>query len=63
MPISGVPALRQLLDNARVKTIRVWAEQSSFERKDPPKSRGYFWNDGTDGRPKAWWTDVPEQNL
>ncbi|MDY0885398.1 hypothetical protein ACFPL7_24155 [Dongia soli] len=22
------------------------------------KARGYRWNDGADGRPKSWWTEV-----
>jgi DNA polymerase-3 subunit epsilon len=28
--------------------------------KDMLKARGYRWNDGTDGRPKAWWVEVDE---
>ena len=27
------------------------------------KSRGYRWNAGDDGRPKAWWTEVDEEVL
>ena len=26
------------------------------------KKRGYRWSDGTDGRPKSWYTDVDELN-
>jgi DNA polymerase III subunit epsilon len=60
---SGEPALKRLLDNARRATARVWAQNSPFEKKDALKARGYRWNDGSDGRPKAWWTDVAEDQL
>jgi DNA polymerase III subunit epsilon len=28
--------------------------------KDHLKSRDYRWSDGSDGRPKSWWTEVGE---
>ena len=31
--------------------------------KDTLKRRGYRWSGGDDGRPKAWWTEVHEENL
>ncbi|UWU69461.1 3'-5' exonuclease [Bradyrhizobium sp. NC92] len=49
-----------LLERARRKTIRIWAEQSPFELKDTLKKRGYRWSDGTDGRPRSWYIDVDE---
>ena len=57
---TGAPALAVLLDRARRKTVRIWAEQSPFELKDSLKRRGYRWSDGTDGRPKSWYVDVGE---
>ncbi len=62
---SNVPKLSRsafsvLLERARRKTIRVWAEQSPFELKDTLKKRGYRWNDGSDGRPRSWYIDVDE---
>lgn len=60
LPSTGAPALALLLETARRKTLRVWAEQSPFELKDSLKRRGYRWNDGTDGRPKSWYIDVTE---
>jgi DNA polymerase-3 subunit epsilon len=60
---TGTPALALLLETARKKTIRVWAEQSPFELKDSLKRRGYRWNDGSDGRPKSWYVDVGESAL
>jgi DNA polymerase-3 subunit epsilon len=62
---SEVPKLNQsglavLLERARRKTIRIWAEQSPFELKDELKKRGYRWNDGADGRPRSWYIDVDE---
>jgi DNA polymerase III subunit epsilon len=47
----GASALAVLLDQARKKTIRGWAEQSSFDLKDVLKRRGYRWCYGSDGRP------------
>jgi DNA polymerase-3 subunit epsilon len=28
--------------------------------KNVLKARGYRWSDGSDGRPRAWWRDVPD---
>ena len=60
LPTTGSPALALLLETARKKTVRIWAEQSPFELKDSLKRRGYRWSDGTDGRPKSWYVDVGE---
>lgn len=49
-----------LLENARKRTVRIWAEQSPFDLKDELKKRGYRWSSGDDGRPKAWYVDVDE---
>lgn len=57
---TGSPALALLLETARKKTVRVWAEQSPFDLKDVLKRRGYRWSDGSDGRPKSWYIDVVE---
>jgi DNA polymerase III subunit epsilon len=62
---SGLPgteksALGALLERARRKTMRIWAEQSPFDLKDELKKRGYRWSDGADGRPRAWYIDVDE---
>ena len=56
-------ALAVLLETARKKTLRIWPEQSPFELKDSLKRRGCRWSDGTDGRPKSWYIDVPESAL
>ena len=34
-----------------------------FELKDTLKARGYRWNDGSDGRPKAWFIDRPPEEV
>lgn len=56
-------AFNDLLRSARVPTIRLWA---AFPRDDAVigrlKARRYRWNDGTNGKPKAWHRDVkPDQ--
>lgn len=55
-------AFAVLLERARRKTVRIWAEQSPFELKDTLKKRGYRWSDGSDGRPRSWYIDVDEAN-
>lgn len=54
------PAFAVLLERARQRTVRIWAEQSPFELKDALKKRGYRWSDGADGRPRSWYIDVDE---
>ncbi|MFT9222805.1 MAG: 3'-5' exonuclease, partial [Gluconobacter oxydans] len=46
---------------ARTVWKRLWAEYAPFELKDILKARGYRWNDGSDGRPKAWFIDRPPE--
>jgi DNA polymerase-3 subunit epsilon len=60
---AGTPALAVLLEKARKKTMRVWAEHSPFDLKDILKRRGYRWSDRTDGRPKSWYIDIGEDVL
>ena len=62
---SDIPKLNRsafaiLVERARRKTVRIWAEQSPFELKDTLKKRGYRWSDGSDGRPRSWYVDVDE---
>jgi DNA polymerase III subunit epsilon len=63
LPTTGKPALAVLLEQARKRTMRVWAEQAPFDLKDTLKRRGYRWSDGTDGRPRSWYVDVDESRL
>jgi DNA polymerase-3 subunit epsilon len=63
LPLAGAPALAVLLELARKRTMRVWAEQSPFDLKDVVKRRGYRWSDGSDGRPRSWYIDVGEDQL
>jgi DNA polymerase III subunit epsilon len=60
IPDANRTALSLLLENARRKTIRIWAEQAPFELKDELKKRGYRWSSGDEGRPKAWYVDIDE---
>ena len=48
------------LQSARRRTLRVWATGAAFDKKDVLKARRYQWNGGEDGRPKAWYREVPE---
>ena len=60
LPRSGVTGIASLLVQARQTTWRIWAANSPFELKDTLKARGYHWNGGDNGRPRAWYVDVSE---
>jgi len=61
LPGSSGTGLKRLVDAAAKERHRIWAEKSPFEFKDILKARGYRWSDGSDGRPKSWWTEVAEE--
>ena len=63
LPTTGTSALAVLLERARKKTMRLWAEQSPFDLKDVLKRRGYRWSDRGDGRPRSWYVDLDESRL
>lgn len=60
LPRSGVSAWWRLLERARLPSWRVRAEGAPFDFKDVLKARGYRWDDGSSGWPKAWWIDVDD---
>ncbi|MCB8837024.1 3'-5' exonuclease [Aurantimonas sp. VKM B-3413] len=57
---AGETALQRLVTSSSKKRLRVFAQGSPFELKDVLKARGYRWNDGSDGQPKSWWTEIDE---
>lgn len=60
---SGDLVLKRLLDTANATNYRIWAVKAPFEKKDTLKQRSYRWSSGNDGNPKAWYADIPEQDL
>lgn len=63
LPGSGRSILPLLLANARRSAFRIWAIEAPFDCKDLLKQRGYRWNGGDDGRPRAWFCDLDEDLL
>ena len=61
-PGGGSAFVHLLRSSARTR-VRVWAEWAPFDMKDVLKGRGYRWFGGGDGQPKAWWTEVDEDDL
>lgn len=61
LPVSKELAFRILLDSVSQKSYIIWAINAPFSSKDILKARGYKWNDGNNGKPKAWYTEVNEQ--
>lgn len=60
---SGRRAMACLLESASLPTVRLWATGAPFECRELLKRRRYSWSDGADGRPKAWWRDLREDDL
>ncbi len=60
---NGELPLALLLQSARRKSVRLWAEQAPIESKDALKTRRYRWNPGSDGRPKAWYRELGREEL
>jgi len=50
--------MKLLLESAHRDTVRIWATGAPFAVKDLLKDRGYRWNPGENGEPKAWWREV-----
>jgi DNA polymerase-3 subunit epsilon len=63
LPLTGRSSLGVLLQSAREPRWRVWAAYAPFESKNTLKARGYRWNDGSDGRVRAWHADICEPDL
>lgn len=61
LPLSGKLAMAAMLEKARKPSWRVWAENSPYDRKDQLKRRGYRWNGDLNGRPKAWFIEVDDE--
>lgn len=59
----GRTALSYLLESSARVSVRMWAVEAPFSAKDRLKARGYRWCDGTTGRFKAWYRDVPEADV
>lgn len=58
----GKTAFEYLHESCYSESIRIWATGAPFDTKDMLRERGYRWNDGRDGRPKAWHKVLkPEQ--
>jgi DNA polymerase-3 subunit epsilon len=58
LPVSEGTGFAALLCAARRPAARIYAEGAPFDARHVLKSRGYRWNDGQNGYPRAWWRDV-----
>ena len=63
LPTTGELVMGQLLRNARLPTYRIYAAGAAFDFREILKRRGYAWNPGDNGKPKAWWIDVSEGEI
>ena len=60
---SGERVLKRLLDNAGRTDVRLWADRAPFPKKDELRQRGYRWSPGGEGIRKAWYKDLPEDQV
>ena len=60
LPATGRSVFQVIREQAAAPTCKVMAVGAPFEAKDVLKDRGYCWNDGANGKAKAWWTDIAE---
>jgi DNA polymerase III subunit epsilon len=58
LPRSGRRAFDVLLESARTPQWRIRAVGAPFELREVLKARGYRWDPGENGRPRAWFVDV-----
>jgi DNA polymerase-3 subunit epsilon len=59
----GIVPLARLLESARKKTVRLYATDAPFDKKDLLKARRYRWSNGEEGRKKAWFRDFNEDQI
>jgi len=59
----GERVMKRLLDNAARTDVRLWADRAPFEKKDLLRQRGYRWSPGGEGIRKAWYKDLPEDQV
>tara|TARA_R110002020_G_scaffold452084_1_gene666424 strand:- start:849 stop:1829 length:981 start_codon:yes stop_codon:yes gene_type:complete len=62
-PNSKATPFAELHKASQLSRTRIYAVNSPFDMKDQLKARGYRWSDGSDGRPKSWWVELPEEKL
>ena len=63
LPVSGQLPLKVLLDRAMTGGALIWAIGAPYSAKDMLKERGYRFNNGFNGKPKAWHISVTEEEL
>ena len=60
---TGWTALAHVLDETGHTTWRLRAVGAPYQHKDWLRARGYRWNNGDDGRPRAWFLDLRDEAL
>lgn len=63
LPKSGMSTLGALLNAVRRPTFRIWALGASATTRDLLISSGYTWNDGNDGRARAFSKEVAAERI
>ena len=61
--LNGRPTFAARGTHTRRRTFRIWALEAPIECKVLLKERGYRWNSGEDGRPRAWYRDLDRELL
>lgn len=61
--LNGRSAFEYLFEASTQESIRIWATGAPYETKEMLSQRGYRWNDGKDGRFKAWNKSIKPDQL
>lgn len=63
LPVSGVMALKVLIDKSKLVTYKIWAVSAPYESKDLLKERKYVWDDSPTAQHKAWSKELPKEKI
>lgn len=63
LPISKQLVLKQLLNNSKQVTFKLWTTNAPYSAKDLLKERGYRWSTHQVNNYKAWTIELPEDKV
>lgn len=63
LPISQQQVFKQLLTSALAVRFRLWATNTPYESRELLKAHGYRWNMNQNGKQRAWYIELTEDNI
>ncbi|MEO8029512.1 MAG: 3'-5' exonuclease [Gemmatimonadota bacterium] len=59
----GSLPLGKLLESARKTSVRIYATDAAFDKKELLKARRYKWSNGEEGKKRAWYRECSEDKV